>query len=105
MATSVVDQRKLIIMLLVLPQIIVCLVKPVLSRRAEDINVESIFKRFHLMQDARGYVQHLPGAYFEDSFFIFANPETERAFKDISELLIIVRMSGNNRPLLEVYVS
>src|SRR5437763_16972735 len=88
--------------MLLLPQIIICLVQPILSRRTEDIDVECIFEGFGFVWNMRWYQQHFSREHIDDLRFIRAYPETQATLEDVSNLLVLVRMTRHNRALREI---
>src|SRR5689334_18550378 len=86
-------------------QVGVALVEPVLSRRTEDVDVECILQRLRLVRHIGWDVQHLAGADDDFLLLIFADPESQCTFEDVRQLLVLVRVLGNDATLLEIHVS
>src|SRR6185503_2248988 len=89
---------------LLLPQIIVRLVEPVQSWWTEDVDVESVLERFRFVLDHRRNVQHFTRHHVDHLRLVFANPESQAALEDVSELLVLMRMPRHERALFHVDV-
>src|SRR6266542_283668 len=84
------------------PQIIIRLIEPILTWRAEDIYVERVFERLCLVWNVGRDVQHFAGEHVDNFRFIFADPKSQSAFKDVSYLFIFVRMPRNDSSFFKV---
>src|SRR6478735_6103908 len=87
-----------------LPQVGIGPVEPVLPRRTEDVDVERLLECLGLVRQAGRDVQHLAGADVDDLGPVLAEPEAQHALQDVRELLVVVRMHGDDRALVEVDV-
>src|SRR5438270_4316252 len=85
-------------------QVIVFLVEPVLSRRAEDVDVECLFERFCVVRHIRRNMKDLASCYRYFLLAIFADPELQRAFEDVGDLLVVVRMLRDDAAFLQIDV-
>src|ERR1051326_3051259 len=83
-------------------EIVVGFVEPVLSWRAEDVDVERVFERLRFVLHVWRDVQHFAGEHVDDLRLIFADPETQSAFEDVSNLFVLVRMTRHDFTLLEI---
>src|SRR5712692_6187010 len=79
-------------------QVVVGFVEPVFARRIENVEVHSVFEGPGFVGHVRGDTQDFAGA--NDDFFA-VNGEFQRAFEDVGNLLIVMRMHGHVRTLLE----
>ena len=79
-----------------LAQVGVGAIDPIGARRAEDIQVESIFQSLRAVRNVRRNDQHFSGA--DQNFFSF-NDEFQYAFQDVRDLLIFMAMHGHNAAL------
>ena len=80
------------------PQVRVAAVEPVLARRVEDVDVEHVLERLGLVRQVRRDVQHLAGADVDDLGLVVAEPEAERTFEDVGQLLVLVECFGTIAP-------
>src|SRR5262245_28768956 len=64
------------------PQVIVGFVQPVLTRRAENVDVERVFQRHGLVPHHRRQVQNFTSAKDDFLRLVFTDPEMQRAFQD-----------------------
>src|SRR4029077_19041082 len=81
-------------------QILVGLVNPVGTRWAEDVEVDGIRQRFGFMRHMRRDGQYL-SAVHDDHFAV--NPELERSFENIGDLLVVVTMFRHDAALFQQY--
>src|SRR5262249_20800635 len=65
-------------------EVIVNMIEPILTDRAEQIQLEDILERLGLMLDPRRDVQHFA---FTDGDFLAADQELQRALQDVHHLL------------------
>jgi hypothetical protein len=79
-------------------------VEPVLPRRVEDVHVQRVLERERLVRNVGRDVQHLAGAHDHLLRPVRTDPELERAFEDVGELLVVVRVLRHERVLLQVDV-
>src|SRR3954451_1428915 len=56
------------------------------------------------MRQVRRDVQYLAGRDVDDLFLVLAEPEAQRALEDVRQLLVLVRVRGDETSLLEVDV-
>src|SRR5471030_216802 len=77
-------------------QINICFVEPVLARRIEHVQINGVFHRFRFMRHVGRNTQHLSGA---NNDFLAVNPELQRAFKNVSELLVDVAMLAYHKAI------
>jgi hypothetical protein len=88
--------------LFVAAQVLVGLIDPVGAWRIENIQVNRILKRFslvrHVGRDAKNFSR-------VDNNFLAVDPELQGAVEDVSQLLVVVAMLGNNAPFLEQHSS
>src|SRR6185295_6179104 len=70
-------------------EIVVGVIEPVLTNRAEDVELERIFQRLGLVLDPRRDVQHLALA---DDDFLAGDQELQRALQEVGHLLALVRV-------------
>src|SRR5262249_21596740 len=81
------------------PEVGIGAVEPVLSNRAEDVDVERVLERDGAMRYVRRYDDDFTGP--EHQLFA-ADREAERAVDDIADLLRDVGMLGHDGVLLEM---
>src|ERR1043165_8023931 len=87
---------------LFLPEIVVRLVEPVLSWRAEDVDVERVGECFRFVLHVRRDVQDFAGEHVHDLRLVFTDPEAQAAFEDVGDLLVLVRVTRHDSALLEI---
>lgn len=83
-------------------EIVVGLVKPVLAGRTEDVNIKRVLQRDGLVGHMRWEVQHFTGRNNNSRLVLVANEEVEAALENVGELLIFMRVHGDNAPFLQV---
>lgn len=71
---------------------------PVGAGRIEDIEVYRVFHRFGFVRHVGGDGQNFAGLDYD---FFVVDPESERAFQNVSELLVGVAVLGDNTTLLQ----
>src|SRR5687768_13104196 len=103
-ATSAVFPAKPRSIELFLSQIIVRLIQPVLSRRAEYVHVQGIFQSFRLVKHIRRDHKHLAGPNGNFLGTVFADPEMQGSLQHIGELLIVMRVLGHDTTLFQINV-
>src|SRR5229473_8593512 len=78
--------------------------QPVLSRRIEYIDVESVFERHRAMRQVRRDHEYFTGADNQLALPIRPEVKLQRAFEDVSDLLVLMRMPRHVIALLEVHM-
>src|SRR3989454_7555136 len=79
-------------------QVLVGLVDPVGPRWIEHIQVHGVRQGLSLVRHVRGNSQHLTGVHHD---FFAVNPEFQRTFQNISNLLVVMAVLGNDAAPLE----
>ena len=75
---------------------------PLLASRAEHVQLEGVFERLRLVQDAAGNQQDLP---FPDrDLFTTIDLKLQRALQDICHLLGVVCMPGHQTAALDIHL-
>jgi hypothetical protein len=76
---------------------------PVLAGWGEDVEVDGVFEGFGGVREIGGYDEDLSGAdVFGDLWgAVFAEDETERAFEDVSDLLVGVGVARDDAAFFE----
>src|SRR2546428_9461132 len=79
-------------------QIFVVLINPVSAWRIENVQIHGVHERFCLVRHVRRNSQHFPGM---DRDLAAVDPELQRTFQNVGDLLIDVAMVGHDAALLQ----
>src|SRR5690554_871786 len=85
-------------------QVVVRAAQPVLAGRAEHVHVQRVLERERLVRHVGRDVQDLARAHVHLLRLVLADPEAQRAFEDVRDLLVLVRVPRHDAPLLQVDV-
>src|SRR5207245_2496798 len=80
-------------------KIIIGVIEPVLTDRAEQIELEGVLERLGLVLDPGRDVQHLA---FADGDFLAADQKLERTLQDVGHLLALVRVHRHQAAALQI---
>ena len=80
------------------PQILVAFIDPIGAGRGEDIEIDCVFNRLGLMGHVGRNAEHFAGMH-DDLFSV--DPEFQSAIEDVSELLVVVAVLGNDAAFFE----
>src|SRR4029453_16414083 len=83
-------------------KVIVRLVDPILTNRAEDVDRESILEHLDLVLHPAG---NLKDVAFTHDDFASINRELQHTFQDLCDLLALVRMTRHDAAALQLEVS
>src|SRR5947208_1936544 len=75
---------------LFLSQIVICLIQPILSRWAEDVDIQRSFERLGFVLYMSRNVKHFAGHHVDHVRLIGAYPKSQTALQNISNLLVLV---------------
>src|SRR6516165_3140229 len=81
-------------------KILVGLVYPVPARRIENVQIYGILQRFSLVGHVGRNAEHLARVHH---YFLVVNPELQRAFQDVGDLLVYVTVQRDNAALFQQY--
>src|SRR5260370_21743231 len=80
------------------PQVLVRLVDPVGARGIEDVEIASVFQRLSFVRHVRRDAENFAGI---DNDLPAVNPELQRTFEDVSQLLVVMTVLGNDAAFLQ----
>jgi len=84
------------------PEILIGLVDPVSAGRIEDVEVDSVFEGFGFVRHVRRDAERLAGV---DHDFLAVDPEFERSFENVGELLVVVVVFRDDAAFFEQHAS